>query len=334
MEQHLSRVGRSLCRGGLVLGSLVILVIGSLAFGQEPPPTTRNKPLEITVWGDAAIADARRRVVSSMSEVGYQVAKRKKDGIVVFKPPANYLGRAYLTPDGELRFGQKVFGGFGSNSDPSGSQAMLPPQEGGRPTGTERPNGKVPPPGPVYTGESQTGPGTEPLTGTSGVGMSIMPSSRKSKSYQAQVLRQVNPALRAYRQVIRDTAMQQVLQALPGRLDALWAQGTPLDGGPTLTSYAQKREAVLAYWATRPATPEGQAVCLVVEEWLVEVVQRSTHPLQPGEIASVVDQRTDGRHPLGQPTPSEPPAPAELPSPAEPPPPVEPSPPAEPLPVP
>ena len=79
--------------------------------------------------------------------------------------------------------------------------------------------------------------------------------------------------------------LEEVLFALPERLDLLWQQGVRLDGVPEpLVGVASRRAHVLQFWASRADTPAGESVRRAVETWLVDTVQASESPLLDSEI--------------------------------------------------
>jgi hypothetical protein len=123
----------------------------------------------------------------------------------------------------------------------------------------------------------------------------ILPSRRKLAPVHDKVLTGIQPELTHYRAVLQETAFQDALYALPGRLDALWEQGAPLEGDQVLETPEARRAAVLDYWATRADTPHGQQVCQVVELWLSRVVQTSQHPFTAEEAEAANARRSDGR---------------------------------------
>jgi hypothetical protein len=234
-----------------------------------------------------------------MKEFGYEVKGRDDDGGVVFKPPKSYLGRAFLSADGELSFGKKFIGTADRTADNAASQSIASSRDP-RPTGTERPNGQQPPMGPVYDSSQQTGPqGTAPFTGSAGIAVGFLPSKRKTRNTELAVREGVAGELDRYRRVVRGSAIRAIVWGLPARLDALWESGQPIYGDVVLPDRPARRAAVLDYWATRPDTEEGQLVCKTVEDWLLAVVQTSRDPLTDAEIAEATARRTDGRHPLG-----------------------------------
>ena len=109
--------------------------------------------------------------------------------------------------------------------------------------------------------------------------------SRTLAWVQAKVLDGTVDEIRTYREVVQRTAGEDIMYLLPGRLDALWREGAPLDGVSTLPTPRSRRVHALEYWATRSETPTGERVRDAIEQWFVEVVQTSDAPITAAEIA-------------------------------------------------
>lgn len=73
----------------------------------DPPPDPAVEPMELTVWGEAAIRQSRAAVVREIVDLGWRKG-RERDGQVVFKPPERWMGRAVLDYDGTLMFRRPV----------------------------------------------------------------------------------------------------------------------------------------------------------------------------------------------------------------------------------
>lgn len=230
----------------------------------EPAPASvAPAPVEeVVVWGELARDQARDRLLHRMEELGFRLARRDGDDLV-FRGPS-WTGRSTFHDDGSFTFSRPV---VGFRSPPP--EAYTPP------------------------------PGHEPPLGSPmqmGVGPSfwVLPSGRKLRRLHDQLLDATHAETEAYLAVSRRTELENQLQVLPDRLDALWRDGTPLGGqGAALASPDDRRRAVLAYWATRTDTPEGQRVAEAVEQWLGAVVQTSDHPITDAERSEFV--RADGR---------------------------------------
>ena len=81
----------------------MIGVLLGLALAQDPAP------LEVTVFGEAAIRQSRAHVIREAREAGWRKG-REKNGQVVLKPPSPWMGKAVLDYDGTLSFRRPVLG--------------------------------------------------------------------------------------------------------------------------------------------------------------------------------------------------------------------------------
>lgn len=64
-------------------------------------------PVEVTVWGEGAVRQARSTVIRSFEEQGWS-HRRDRNGVAVFRPPKAWMGKAFLAYDGELTFRRPV----------------------------------------------------------------------------------------------------------------------------------------------------------------------------------------------------------------------------------
>lgn len=216
---------------------------------------------EVLVVGEHVVAEARAAVVRKLEGLGYK-AKRERDGAVILRPPEAWMGKATLTPYGDLELATPFIA-----------------VEGPRETGGE------------YNAFRDIN--NDQQAGTVGVGTSL-PGPRQLDGVHAGIRAAVDADLVAWREAIRRRALGRQLEALPDRLDALWQQGVGLDR-TQLPDPAQRREALLEYWSSRTDTLEGRAVTRALEIFLREVVATSDHPFTAEEIARAEERREDGR---------------------------------------
>lgn len=240
---------------------MILLFAGAVAWGQADPV------LEITVWGRLAIDRAEDEIVSTLEGMGYTARRRGDD--IVFRPPRGWMGAAIFS-DGQLTFRRAVAG-----LQPIPTEAY---DDDLRRTTT------------------LTGPDGQPMDPWVGVGPSLwlFPSQRKLKPQQQAVLSAAHEPLMHYRAVVARTELEALISALPDRLDAVWTEGTPLQGDALLQTHEARRAHVLDYWASRALTPQGNHVCRAVEAWLSAVVQDSDHPITDDE-RSTYEARRPGR---------------------------------------
>ncbi len=131
---------------------------------------------------------------------------------------------------------------------------------------------------------------------------------RKFAAVKNRTLSSVEPEIQNLADRVADEATAGTVDALPDRLDALWADGIPLDPGDRqLTSFDDRKAALLDYWDTRSDTPWGDRVRVAVEGFLIGVVQVSDHPFTADEIAAFNVRRQCARAlDLSNPRPADP----------------------------
>ncbi len=111
-------------------------------------------------------------------------------------------------------------------------------------------------------------------------------SPARLEPQKARVANGIDPELRGWREAIIARNMEQRIGIdLPEALDQLWLEGKPMrPDRPPLPTPEERRAAVLAFWAERSCTPEGQAVRDLVEIFLAMEVQRSPFPAPSAEL--------------------------------------------------
>lgn len=242
----------------------------------EPEPEPEPQPTDavdddavevIQVWGEPAIRAARVKVVRGMQDEGWELRRRKEDGTYVFRAPESWMGRAELSTEGDLVF----LAGAVNFQGPGPTESADYPSDGDL--------------------------GRNASNGSGGISFGTRASDKKLEGVRTGVREAVMPLVRDLRDTIQRTRFhQEVLDPLPGRLDALWEHGTPIDGGGRpIEAFDARRAVVLDYWATRLDTPEGDSVSDIVEAWLRNVVQLSDHPVTDDEKAAAEARRVDGR---------------------------------------
>jgi hypothetical protein len=246
------------------VGALVSPLWWGLARAQEPEPEPvppQEPSEEVVVWGRLAIDKARDELAKQLEELGYRVVRRQ-DGRTIFRGPD---GKITLLSSGELVFG------------------AAPPKI-------------VDPPPESYTKDPRY-EDLDPDPMMQGGGVSVaFPGGPKVQTRRDKILHETRDELDAYVAVVRRTAFEEMLQALPEQLDRLWKEGIPLDpNAPSLPTPEARRRSVLEFWATRTETTEGRRTCAAVEAWLASVVQASEAPITEAEREEFEAKRKDGR---------------------------------------
>jgi hypothetical protein len=229
----------------------------------EPVPAEPQADVEITVWGRLAIQQARDEVVDQIEELGYREVRRR-NGETMFR---GRYAKVTFFDDGRLQIGRVVAG-----LAPPPREVTEPPPRPGLPQRTA----------PMETG--------------AGPWFWALPSKAKIDPLREEILQATRDEVQAYVEVMRRTALEEMLQGLPDRLDRLWTEGAPLSGqGAPIEGMDARREAGLAFWASRTDTVEGRRAAEVVESWLSAVVQASEHPITAEERAKFEAQAPPGR---------------------------------------
>ena len=257
------------------LAVLAGLLLSNVAFSQDTAPEPLAVPaepaevadpgnvLEVTVYGEAAIRDARARVIRAFESEGWRGKDRR--GKVIFRGPKLWMGRGHLDNEsGAFTFSQPVItvAGLVAKSTESVGPDLA----------TER----------------------SPSSPTFAIQFNA-PSHQKVVSKQDTVFSGVRDSLQAYNRVIVATRFRERLEVLPDRLDSLWREGVPLEPGDILPTPESRRAAVLSFWASRSDTKEGDAMTHAVELWIAATVQTSDTPMTAAEADAAEAQRTDGR---------------------------------------
>jgi hypothetical protein len=247
----------------------LLLLIGFVARveAQEIPerlPVTE----EVVVWGEHHVRQARSTIVRAMEDRGWRALEKRRGDRVVFRPPEPWMGKAFLSVDGRLDFGRPVFAAeptlvAGAYGDYNPDEVM----------------------------DRRDGNGI-----AAGPSIVLLPSELKLKTLHERVRNSLKVELGAYRSVFEETQYQTLLAEIPQRLDALWDTGAALDGGEQgVQSEADRRIAVLAYWADQAESSGGDVVSEVIEAWIRQTIQMSDRPLTVVEIEAAQAARYDGR---------------------------------------
>lgn len=109
-------------------------------------------------------------------------------------------------------------------------------------------------------------------------------SHRKWMAIETETVQALYEPVRTWGDRVADLNTERTIDQLPRRLQALWDQGVPLSGDQRLETHAERRAALLEYYASRTDTVWGDAVRDAVGAFLRAVVQRGDAPLTPEEI--------------------------------------------------
>ncbi len=254
---------------------MILLLLALAARAQDASVAPPEPAYEVTVWGEAAIRDARSRVIRTFEAQGWR--SKDKGDQVVFKGPRVWMGKGHLDKEtGAFTFTRPRVTIAGLK----GQQLSASPNL--------YPNGSTPTEGASMAAQRELGPPVPTFALQLG-----FPGKRKVEAKQERLFVDVREELSAYGAVIRETRFRERLAELPDRLDALWRDGVPLESGPPIATPDAKRAAILAFWATRSDTPEGEAFTRAVEVWIDATL--ASAPITDAEAAAAEAQRSDGR---------------------------------------
>ena len=249
---------------------LVLLLMNAVA--EEPQvegvdgASSEAVELEVIVWGEPVIRQARSALARALRDKGWRRAGRDRLGRVVFRPPEAWMGRARLTDEGSLLFGRPVVAvqGFKASS--------TEPREAG-----------------AFDRDPASPASVRPA-------LFLLPSQKRLAAAHAAVLVEVAAELQTLQEAIQQTNELRGREEWVARLDAVWDTGAPLLAQESpLETFGQRRRALLRHWAGRAETPEGIAVCVSMEFWFQEVVMASDHPFQQEELRSAEKAALHGR---------------------------------------
>ena len=208
---------------------------------------------QIIVVGRREIARRRAEIDHDLKKLGY--TPKDRDGVTVYRPEVYWHPSVWVYDDGyvivkrsPVRFEPPIAG-----SSPLRYLACLPP----------------------FT----------PMS-VRMAGQTI--NKRKLEPQKAEVVYTIQPEVRAWQEALAHQATSlRVGQEVPALLVGTWDRGEPMEpGGPSLPTPAERRQAILTFWATRADNEEGTAVRGVVSDFVRFVVQESETPATAEEIAA------------------------------------------------
>jgi len=216
----------------------------------------------IIVYGEQRVEEARDQVIADLTGLGYRKLVDKGDRLVL-KHETSWKGKVVLHDDGFLEFRRQ--GPKGTMPDTFFRRAS--PAVGWVPC-------LVVPTACVKVG-------------------GVVVSKRKLRHIEVRTTQYVAHDLSELNARMADLAVDELLDELPDRLEACWAQGVPLDGDAPLVSMEQRRAHLLAYWASRTDTVWGDRVREVVGSFLRGQVQSSDHPITLAEREAMAEAYPD-----------------------------------------
>ena len=209
---------------------------------------------EITVYAEERVRQARERVVEQLRYMGYDQDVTQVGDRTVYRHSAPWKGEVVLHDDGwtvvrrqPLRVEGRKMPWTKANTPVAWAGCLLYPYLCVRVGGT--------------------------LVGTA-----------KWRAVEGRTVDSIHTDVQSWGDRIADLATQRKVGDPPARLQALWDDGQPLEGGAPLATFAARREALMSFWATRTDTLWGEEVRRAVASFCRGEVQGSEHPFDDGEI--------------------------------------------------
>ena len=240
----------------------------------------------VEVYGDHALRQARADLIRQMGSLGYTPIEGR--GELRFRPPESWMGVVRFSRDGALTFSRPLVS-FDKGSLHGADY------DGGVSVGVDDALNDSEALTVASSAEARVFSRDNPQTPiVPKARFWIRPERAVMDAVEARVREGVQQQLAQYRAVLWRTNLATFLSALSDRLDRLWREGEPLEDGAQLGSLDERREALLAYWATRPEGPEGEAICDAVGRYLRQVVQDSDAPVTHAQWQAAQSRRSDG----------------------------------------
>lgn len=235
-----------------------LALVGAAQTPEPPPEPPAEAELELIVYGELLVEQARQAVVDELAELGFSDVIERGDH-VVYRHESPWHGEVVLYEDGWMEVkrqplrveGRQV--PWAKKDTPLAWAGCLI-----YPWACLRVNGAL-------------------------VGV------RKWRGSESRTVAEVQPEVRIWGDRIADLAVERKADGLPERLGALWAEGIALQGGPPLLTYRERRAALIAYWESRTDTAWGEAVRQVVVSFCRAVVQHSDHPFTDAELQAFLE---------------------------------------------
>lgn len=237
-----------------------VVVVGAAAQDAGDEPTSE----EIVVYGELLVEQARAAVVEQLEILEYDAEVVDRGDYTLYRSAAPWMGEVLLHDDGWVRVKRQAV----------------------------RVEGRKMPWADANTPGAWAGCFVWPWLCVRFGGATI--DHRRWLGVQTRTTTAIDPLVRTLGDRIADVAVQRTVQDLPHKLELLWEQGIPLDGGPILETHAERRAALLAFWAGRTDTVWGDEVRRAVEAFVRGVVQQSDHPFTDAEIAAFGIDPADG----------------------------------------
>lgn len=217
---------------------------------ESAPPRAEDDPQTVIVYSEFLAEQARKKVMQEAQDMGYTKVIERGDRVLL-RHELPWKGDVVLHDDGRMEFKRQPVRfqpPFNPDKPASWLACVLVPI-------CIRPGGQI-------------------------------VSPRKLHGYERDVFETLSDEVTDWNDRIADAATERKADGLPLRLEALWAEGTALDGSTQLTTFEQRKSAILDYWDTRTETDWGDRVRSTVESFVRGVVMQGDHPYTRAEVAA------------------------------------------------
>lgn len=243
----------------------------ALAFAQDVAIEPAGET--IVVYDESQILAARDALTERLAALGWHPRGSRADG-TVFAPSGaenRWLGILIVGPEGDVRFGMPLLNAIRDFQS-------LAPANGTREEAVGNWDWSRGMPGRART-PAEASPGGLNL----GLRFSIAPE--KQAGARADLLGEIQPEILHLRRTVQRVHFHQdVLPEVEVRVDQLWYDGVPWEGGETLPASA-RCEALVAHAASRADTEEGWFIRDYIAEFLESVAT------EPGCLAAAIALR-------------------------------------------
>ncbi len=245
--------------------SVLAAVLFGVAWAQEAPVDPLQDADEIVVYADYVVEQARREVVQDLKQEGYTVTI-ERDDVTIYRHPDPWKGDVHMHDDGWMVIRRQPL-------------QFRPPNAGS-------------------AKQASAGSWLYCIWVPACVKVGgVVVSKRKFDAQRGRTYGSAMPEVRDWGDRIADRATKERTDELPDHLEDLWNHGQPLPGrgGKTLTTVAERKEALLDFWNSRADNTWGDRVRVTVEGFMRGVVQYSDDPFTKAEIAAFNAQRNCAR---------------------------------------
>ena len=243
----------------------------AIALSQGAPEPASPEPdasIEVVVFEELLVEQAKQKVYSDLREAGYTEMVRKDDK-AIFRHPVPYKGEVHVHDDGWIRVKRQRI------------------QVEGREMPWAEKNTPLAWAGCIIWSPLCVRPAGQTL------------AKSKFRSQEDRIVRWAQGDVQAWGDRIADLAVRRKVDELPQAMEALWTDGQPLfREAERLETHAERRSELLRYWGDRTESEWGERIRQAIESFCRGVVQQSDHPFTEKEIDAFNAALPEGARPF------------------------------------